>query len=105
MARITRKLHLIIERLKHKSPRLAPRGCVTIYVAEEEVRYEVPLEFLEYQSFQDLLRDEMALDYDRVKLLCSQEDFGEVLDQAKAECEEAKRMPRRRKQFDYVLLN
>ncbi|KAI6693682.1 hypothetical protein NL676_021392 [Syzygium grande] len=105
MARITRKLLLIIERLKHKSPRLAPKGCFAIYVGEEEARYEIPFEFLECQSLQDLLRDEMVSECDHVKLLCSQEDFAEILDIVKAEREEAKRMSRRKKQWDYVLLN
>ncbi|KAI6693697.1 hypothetical protein NL676_021407 [Syzygium grande] len=105
MAIITRKLHFIIERLKHKSPKLAPRGCFAVYVGEDEVRYEVPLEFLECQSFQDLLRDELVSGCDRVKLLCSEEDFDEVLHRAKAECKEAKRIRRRKKQWNYVLLN
>ncbi|KAJ0028365.1 hypothetical protein Pint_35044 [Pistacia integerrima] len=64
------------------------RGYVAIYVGEEAKRYEVPVKYLSFPPFLELVKQSVGDDFDTqidgpINLTCTTETFDELLKLAK----------------------
>ncbi|KAL6142379.1 hypothetical protein ACLB2K_060661 [Fragaria x ananassa] len=64
-------------------------GCVPVYIGEQKMRYEVPLQYISFNKFQELILESFGGDLEFVKNEgpielpnCTTEKFYEILNEA-----------------------